>query len=168
MSYEAPAAMQPAGFWRRQDDTILRRISDSGGNKIVSDCARRIRSLAADGFCCSQILLQMGLDARQEENQELLDAVAGLCGGLHSGKVCGILTGAACLLSLFDKQKAASNMIPRLVDWFETAYSEFCGGIECDKIINGNPMNKLERCPRMMEETFEKCRELLAEIACEI
>jgi hypothetical protein len=134
----------------------------------VSDTARRIRSLAADGYCCSQIMLQMGLDARQEENPELLDAMAGLCNGLHFGMVCGILTGAACLLSLFDKQKAASNMIPRLVDWFETTYSESCGGIQCEEIINDNPMNKLERCPKMMEETFEKCRELLAEIGCEI
>jgi hypothetical protein len=134
----------------------------------VSETSRRIHDLAGQGYCCSQIIIQMGLEARQEENPELLDAVAGLCNGLHFGMVCGILTGAACLLSLFDKQKAASTMIPRLVDWFETTYSESCGGIQCEEIIGDNWMNKIERCPKMMEETFEKCRELLAGFGYEI
>jgi hypothetical protein len=134
----------------------------------MSDTAREIRRLASQGYCCSQILVQMGLEAKQAENPELLDAVAGLCNGLHFGLVCGILTGAACLLSLYDKEKAASDMIPRLADWFEMTYTKSCGGISCEAIINDNPMNKLDRCPRILEETYEKCRELLAEIGCEI
>ncbi len=134
----------------------------------MNNTAKEIRRLAAQGFCCSQILMQMGLDARQEENPELLDAVAGLCNGLHAGLTCGILTGAACLLSLYDKKKAASEMIPKLVDWFEAIYAQSCGGISCEEILGDNPLNKLERCPRMMEETFEKCRELLAECGYEI
>ena len=128
----------------------------------MNDTAKEIRRLASQGHCCSQIILQMGLDARQEENPELLDAVAGLCGGLHAGLCCGILTGAACLLSLFDKKNAASSMIPMLVGWFQATYTESCGGISCDEILDNNPMNRLERCPKMMAETFEKCRELLA------
>ena len=134
----------------------------------MSETAKQIRRLAAQGYCCSQIMVQMGLDAKQEENSELLDAMAGLCGGLHSGRVCGVLTGSVCLLSIYDKQKAASDMIPKLVDWFETTYTESCGGIHCEQIINDNPMNKLERCPKIMEETFEKCRELLAGFGYEI
>jgi hypothetical protein len=124
--------------------------------------AKEIRRLAAEGYCCSQILVQMGLDAKQEENPELIDAVAGLCNGLHFGLTCGILTGAACLLSLYDKKKAASEMIPKLVDWFDATYTQSCGGINCEEILGDNLMNKQERCPKMMEETFEKCRALLA------
>jgi hypothetical protein len=134
----------------------------------MNNTAKEIRRLASQGYCCSQIMVQMGLDAKQEENPELLDAVAGLCNGLHFGLVCGILTGAACLLSLYDKKNAASDMIPRLVDWFETVYTQSCGGISCDEIIQDNRMNKVERCPKMMEETFEKCRELLADFGYEI
>jgi hypothetical protein len=134
----------------------------------MNNTAKEIRRLAAEGYCCSQILIQMGLDARGEENPELLDAVAGLCNGLHFGMTCGILTGAACLLSLYDKNKAASEMIPKLADWFETTYTQSCGEINCEAILGDNPMNKQERCPKMMEETFEKCRELLAECGCEI
>ena len=71
----------------------------------MSNTSREIIRLSSQGYCCSQIMVQMGLDAKQEENPELLDAVSGLCGGLHSGLFCGILTGAACLLSLFDRKK---------------------------------------------------------------
>lgn len=127
----------------------------------MNNTAKEIRRLAAEGYCCSQILIQMGLDARGEENPELIDAVAGLCNGLHFGMTCGILTGAACLLSLYDKRNAAVEMIPRLVDWFEATYTQSCGGINCENILGDNPINRMERCPKMMEETFEKCRELL-------
>jgi hypothetical protein len=136
--------------------------------KTMSDTSKEIRRLSAEGYCCSQIMVKMGLDAKGDENPELLDAVAGLCGGLYSGLCCGILTGAACLLSLYDKKKAASQMIPKLVEWFEKTYVPSCGGISCDQILDDNPMNKLERCPTMMVETFEKCRELLAEDGYEI
>jgi hypothetical protein len=134
----------------------------------MSDAAKEIRRMAAQGYCCSQIMVKIGLDARQEENPELLDAVAGLCNGLHFGLVCGVLTGAACLLSLYDKKNAASDMIPKLVDWFETTYAQSCKGINCEDILEGNPVNKLERCPKIMEETIEKCRMLLAGFGYEI
>ena len=134
----------------------------------MSDTAKEIYGLAAQGYCCSQIIVQMGLDARQDENPELVDAVAGLCGGLHVGLCCGTLTGAACLLSLYDKKNAAVNIIPRLVEWFNTAYVSSCGGINCNDILDDNPRNRLERCPKIMEETYEKCLELLAEFGHEI
>jgi hypothetical protein len=127
----------------------------------MSDTAKEIRRLAAQGYCCSQIMIQMGLDAREDENPELVDAVSGLCGGLYSGLCCGILTGAACLLSLYDRKTAASNMIPRLVEWFKETYTPSYGGISCIEIIQNNSMYRMERCPKMMEETYEKCRELL-------
>jgi hypothetical protein len=127
------------------------------------DTGQEIRRLSREGLCCSQILIQIGLDAKQDENPELLDAVAGLCGGMHFGLCCGTLTGAACLLSMLDKANARMHMIPRLVDWFETTYTERYGGIDCECILADSPMAKLERCPKIIEDTIEKCRELLAE-----
>jgi hypothetical protein len=134
----------------------------------MGNMAREIRRLSAEGYCCSQIMVQIGLEAKQDENPELLDAIAGLCGGLHSGLCCGILTGAACMLSLLDKANAKSSMIPRLVEWFKSNYETLYGGVACDDILEGNPMSRFERCPKMMEETIEKCRELLAEFGHEI
>jgi len=130
--------------------------------------AKEAFRLAAQGYCCSQIMLKVGLDAREEENPELLDAVAGLCGGLYSGLCCGTLTGAACLLSLYDRNRAAASMIPRLVKWFQGTYGQLYGGTNCEDILGDNPGNRAERCPKIVEETLEKCRELLAEIGHEI
>lgn len=125
-------------------------------------------ALAGRGYCCSQIMVKAGLDARGEENDALLDAVAGLCGGLHAGLCCGILTGAACLLSLVDKNAAAASMIPTLVGWFRSAYEPSCGGIECRDILGDTPPSRSERCPAMMAETLGKCRELLAGFGYEL
>jgi hypothetical protein len=136
--------------------------------KTMNNTAKEVLRLSALGYCCSQIMVQMGLNAKQEENPELLDAVSGLCGGLHSGLCCGILTGAACLLALFDKNRAAEDLIPRLVEWFKASYTPPYGGISCNDIICGNRLNIPERCPKIMEETIERCRELLAEIGYEI
>ncbi len=129
----------------------------------MSNTAKEIFRLAGQGYCCSQIMVQMGLEAKGDENPELLDAVAGLCNGMHFGLCCGILTGAACLLSLYDKKNAAMFMIPQLADWFEGTYTQSYKGISCEAILDENPMNKLSRCPKIMEETIDKCRELLAD-----
>lgn len=127
------------------------------------DNANEIYDLTLKGYCCSQIMIKLGLDAQKRENEELLNAVSALCKGLHSGLICGTLTGAACLLSLFDKKEAASNMIPRLVEWFDTTYTPLYGGISCNDIISGDPLKRIERCPEVMKRTYEVCRELLEE-----
>jgi hypothetical protein len=120
------------------------------------------------GYCCSQIMVKMGLDAKEKENPDLLAAVAGLCRGVHAGLICGTLTGGACLLSLYDKKEAAAFMIPQLVAWFEETYGSLYGGTSCQAIIGGDPAKKFERCPGLMVETFEKCRELLEEAGHDI
>ncbi len=138
------------------------------GASFMTNIGGEILRLSREGLCCSQIMVQMGLDALGDENPQLVDAVAGLCGGVYSGLCCGTLTGAACLLSMVDKQKAREHMIPALVKWFQATYTPRYGGIRCDCIIDDNPMTRLERCPKIMEETFEKCRMLLADCDCEI
>jgi hypothetical protein len=134
----------------------------------MNDTAREIVRLSQEGYCCSQIMVQMGLDSQGDDNPQLVDAVKGLCGGLYSGLVCGTLTGAACLLSMFDKDRAKAIMIPALVEWFQTTYTSLYGGITCECIVCGDPAARLERCPKIMEETYLKCRELLAEYGYEI
>ena len=134
----------------------------------MNDAAQEIRRLSREGLCCSQIMIQIGLEAKREENPELLDAVAGLCQGMHFGLCCGTLTGAACLLSMLDKGNATLHMIPKLADWFEMTYTERYGGVDCECILADDPLAKFERCPKIMEETVEKCRELLAEFGHKI
>ena len=113
-------------------------------------------------------MVQLGLDAIGDENPQLIDAVRGLCRGLNAGMACGTLTGAACLLSMLEPRAAEAHLIPRLAEWFETTFSACYGGTCCRDILADNPMNKFERCPAIMTETYEKCRELLAEAGREI
>lgn len=133
----------------------------------MNDTVNEIRKLSSQGHCCSQILIKMALDSSGDENPELVNAVAGLCGGLYSGLCCGTLTGGACLLSMYDKEKA-KVMIPSLVEWFKRTYTEAYGGIDCCQIMDDNPMNRIERCPKIMAETYEKCRELLGSFGYEL
>jgi len=130
---------------------------------MASNTSKDIARLAMQGYCCSQIMVLLALEAMEDENPQLVDAMRGLCGGLHSGMTCGVLTGAACLLSMVNPNAAKDHLVARLVEWFHMSFSECYGGINCAQIIDNNPKNNFERCPRIMELTFDKCRELLSE-----
>ena len=130
----------------------------------------RIVELAGQGFFCSQILLQMGLDALGRENPELIKAIGGLPGGLgFCGKNCGALTGGSCLISLYagkgtpeeTPDTRLNEMISELVKWFEETYGSVYGGINCSDLIENNPANMKERCPKMVLATYEKVSEIL-------
>lgn len=76
-----------------------------------------------------------------------------------SGKVCGVMTGAVIMLAMIDRDNAAQSTIPDLTEWFEEQYTERYGGSDCSDIIGANPLLKVERCPEIMRDTFEKARE---------
>ncbi|NLM83665.1 MAG: C_GCAxxG_C_C family protein [Clostridiales bacterium] len=130
----------------------------------MSDTLKQIMRLSAQGLCCSQILVTMALDANEDENPQLVDAVRGLCKGLGGGGyTCGVLLGAVCVLSMMDPRIAEAELIPRLTEWFEVTFNEQYGGTACAQILGDDPMNKCERCPQIMALTYEKCRALLEE-----
>jgi hypothetical protein len=134
----------------------------------MNDISKDIMQLGSQGYCCSQIMVELALEATEDENPQLVDAVRGLCKGLYTGMLCGTLTGAACLLSMLDVKAAEEHLIPRLTEWFEMTFTECYGGTSCKIIMNDNPMNKFERCPKIMAQTYEKCRELLSEAGHQI
>jgi len=136
----------------------------------MSDDTYRIAELAQQGFCCSQALVILGLEAQGKTDPDLVRAVQGLCGGIgESGDTCGTLTGAACVLSLYagrgcpeetaDWQLGA--MLRDLVEWFTDKYSGLYGGIRCETILAGSPLNKQARCPAILAGTWEKVKDLL-------
>ena len=57
----------------------------------------------------------------------------------------------------------ASAMIRTLVEWFEDTMGEEYGGSSCERILDGDPGNKMRRCPGIVEGVFEKCLEILQE-----
>lgn len=128
--------------------------------------------LSNQGFFCAQILIILTLESEGEENPELVRAMGGLNNGLgYSGDICGALSGGCCLISYYAgkgepdelEDPNTNDMIASLVEWFKEKYGERYGGYSCNAILEGNPANKMQRCPGITESVWEKARELLSE-----
>ena len=117
---------------------------------------QEIFELKLQGYCCSQIIMELGLRRLGKENPDLITAMAGLCNGIRLGKTCGIFSAAVCLLYLAAPNEADRN-IDILMDWFEDSF----GHMGCDELLDDNLMNKIEKCPVMLESTFIKVSELV-------
>jgi hypothetical protein len=117
----------------------------------------RMFDLKLKGYCCSQIIIALGLEDLGKENEDLIAAMSAFCVGLEEGKLCGTLAAAVCLLFLADEHAARTELRGALMDWF---YDRF-GGYDCDDIVQGNEMNKISVCPGMIAETYEKVCDLL-------
>ena len=135
--------------------------------------AFRMFQLATQGFCCSQIILILGLDELGKENPDLIKAMQGLCGGIgRSGKTCGALTGGACLIGLNVGKGTPSEfghnkinlMINELMEWFEDTH----GSIDCEGILDHSLDDGNEypvQCGNIVSATFSKVQEILEEYA---
>ena len=117
----------------------------------------KLFTLKMNGYCCSQIVMQIGLEQLGRENEDLVEAMAGLCDGAKCGSICGAASAAVCLLYLADGKMAERELIQEYYDWFEDAF----GALECDEILGDDPMAKLEKCPMIVESTLLKLEELL-------
>lgn len=116
-----------------------------------------IFELKLRGYCCSQIIMELGLRKLGKENPDLIAAMAGLCNGIWQGKTCGIVSAATCLFYLIDPADAERFNVNAFSDWFEDAF----GSMECDALMEHNPLNRAERCPAMLDASFLKISEIL-------
>jgi C_GCAxxG_C_C family probable redox protein len=114
----------------------------------------------------------LGLEQQGKSNPDVVRTMTGLAGGLgFTGKVCGALTGAVCLLGLYAgrgeleerENHILNTMIEELVVWFEERFGQEYGGIDCHQILQDDPWNRLTRCPALVTETYVKAKELLEE-----
>lgn len=130
----------------------------------------RMVEMSQKGFYCSQILLMLGLEKQNKENEDLVRAMTGLAGGMgFSGQNCGALTGGACLLALYagkgtveEREDSRLNlMVNQLVDWFSEEYGNLYGSIDCRSILGDDEGNRLQRCPQVVYQTYEKVKEIL-------
>lgn len=128
----------------------------------MEDDVKRLHQLLLEGKCCSSAIVQLGLEIKGEENNQLVQAMSGLCHGVHSMLVCGALTGAACMMNLLDPKNANTKMIPELVEWFMATYGEKYGGIDCANIVGNMPVNSKIRCPPLIETTYLEAKRILS------
>ena len=115
----------------------------------------RIMELKLQGYCCSQIIMQLGLEGMGRENEDLIAAMAGLCDGMHRGGTCGTISAAVCLLYLIDREQAGF-LCDELFDWFEDSF----GSTECDELIESSPLKKAAVCGGLVENTYLKLTEM--------
>ena len=136
------------------------------------DLMDRIMELSRYGYFCSQILAILLLETVGEENPKLVQAMAGLNGGIgFSGDVCGCMAGGCCILSYFTgKPDADSYDSPHhkpaqgeFVRWFTDEMELEYQAIDCQEITRGNPAKRVQYCPEIIARTFEKCMEILEE-----
>jgi sulfite reductase beta subunit-like hemoprotein len=129
----------------------------------------RMLELSYNGYYCSQILILLALDAQGKSNPDLIRAMGGLANGhgAESG-TCGILTGAACLLSLYAgkgsdderEDEQLKYLLQDLTDWFDRTVGERYGGTSCGTIV-GDRSEVRQRCGAITAETYAKVMELL-------
>lgn len=137
----------------------------------MNDDGLRMMELGLQGFHCSQILLQLALEAQGKQNPELIRAMSGLVAGLGCGKTCGVLTGGCCLLGLYAGKGTAESppderlgeMLRRFVEWFDVEYTRRYGGINCADILADDPRNQLTRCPSIVLESLQELKRILEE-----
>lgn len=130
-----------------------------------------ILSLKQRGLCCSQILVKLTLQDLGRENPDLVRAMAALCFGSHTGGVCGVLTGAACALSLcleseLDREQQHQEiplLLAELSEWFTLKAERAYGGIRCDEILAASPDKR--GCTLLLIATLEKLRSIMATTA---
>lgn len=121
----------------------------------------QVLELAAQGMCCSQIVMKLvGLDPVEKENEDILKAMGGMSYGLGKQYTCGCLIGGVGALSMhIESQADCMKAAKMLGEWFEEKY----GGVTCADILGeGCPPSTM--CSQIMTDTTEKCFEILEEV----
>lgn len=110
------------------------------------------------GYCCSQMVMAKGLEMIGKEiDEDLIAAMQGLCSGMWCGKTCGCLSAAICFLYIADPNEAGMRRVQYLTDWFEDAF----GSTECIDLLEGREINKIQKCPVIIENTIAILEEIL-------
>ncbi|MDR0936494.1 MAG: C-GCAxxG-C-C family protein [Oscillospiraceae bacterium] len=131
----------------------------------MNQLQERIETLTLNGLHCSQIMLSLAQSLSGEEEPSVIAAMGGLGGGLYRGLNCGTLTGGCCLLASYcsrgsiDEQDKYpyKQMVADLAQWFEDTF----GTVNCAELVSTNPLERREKCPKLIEATYAKCLELL-------
>ena len=125
----------------------------------MTDIGFRVVELGLQGRCCAQVMVQLALEERGEENQQMADAVGALCYGHFSGIGCGALSGGALAMWLLAAGPVDGTLLEELVDWFRDRY----GATDCDVILGSDPSARLAKCPGIVTETYEQARSLVVD-----
>jgi hypothetical protein len=134
----------------------------------MDDLTFRMMELKARGFCCSQIMVILALEATGKTNVGLVRAAGGLCFGLINGKeACGALSGAACILSFYagkgtvdeEGDESLRPMIAELHHWFKETREAEGSSTRCGDILDVH--SGQSACGQIVASTLTKTMEIL-------
>jgi len=141
--------------------------------RTADDIVLRMIELAENGYNCSQIMMVLSLEQEGKENSGLVRAMSGLGDGCGFFKeTCGIMTGAACILSTYagkgaDSEEESKQLLPMLQelgDWFRQEIGKNKVGTRCRDIVGdlvGTDEGK-QICGGVIFQTHAKVNEILA------
>lgn len=141
----------------------------------MDDLGFEMFKLTNAGYCCSQIMMKLALDAEGQENPDLLRAVNGLCMGIGSTqKTCGVLTGGIAILGLYagkgtdteHPKPEFSEMVDEFTEWFSTEFKS----TQCQDIIGVCTVKDFQtnqeyrlKCGDILIKSYQKIQEILQE-----
>ncbi len=127
---------------------------------------------ARKGYCCSQILVLLLLNASGQENPALVRAMQGLCHGMGASEgPCGLLSGGGAVLGCIagkgedmeDAHPAFSPLVSEYQQWFANRTQRY-GGLLCHQVVEGLSQDAGFAAPAQGEQPNQSlCGELLAE-----
>jgi hypothetical protein len=121
------------------------------------DIETRVSELGLQGHCCTQIMVRLALEERDEQNEQMAEAVGALCLGLFSGIGCGALAGGALAMWLLAGVPVDGELVTELVEWFRDRYVFS----DCDGILAGDSSARFTKCPAIVAGTYTEVRGLL-------
>lgn len=141
----------------------------------MDDLGFQMFKLTNAGFCCSQIMVKMALDAEDLENPDLLRAINGFCMGIgNMQKTCGVLNGGIAILGLYAgkgtgteyPKQEFSGMVDEFTGWFEKEF----GSTQCQDIIGVCTVTDFQsnqeyrlKCGDILIKSYQKIQEILQE-----
>ena len=122
------------------------------------------------GYNCTQIMLLLSLEERDENNPDLVRTMAGLAYGCGVGRAtCGALTGGCSLLAFLAVSEMDTTlpsehltvMLQTLSDWFDATVGEAHGGILCEDITGEiGPAASRQTCSHIVGDAYAKVLEI--------
>lgn len=141
----------------------------------MDDISFRIYKLAVSGFCCSQIMIIMALEEEERENEDLVKASHGLCGGINlTQKTCGCIISGIQILGMYGGKGSEDEyckenfkvMMDEYMEWFEEKFeSTDCidlVGVQIIKDDEGNATYPV-KCGDIVKECYLKIQQILYE-----
>jgi C_GCAxxG_C_C family probable redox protein len=130
-----------------------------------------IYKLASQGYCCTQILMILVLQAEGRENYDLIRAANGMCVGMQCQGTCGAISGIIMAFGLYagrgrpedERSEKLRIMSEEFTNWFKEEYkSTLCRELVTVDIFTdeGEEVYPV-KCGEIILKAYNKMKDIL-------